>query len=457
MSTRGHVLPLLRRLNEQRNIQRIACHRQPVTSLVNFSNNARTHSKRQIRQIADSIREFGFTAPVLLGPGDTIIAGHGRVQAAKLLGMNDVPTILLAHLSQDQIRAYVIADNQLALNAQWDESILAIELQRLLTVQTDFDITITGFEVPEIDLILQQAGEAPDEEDPIDASQTGPAVSELGDLWALGDRRIFCGNSFLEASFTSLLNGKRTDMVLADPPYGVKINGHATGNGATKHREFAMGCGEMTSEEFVQFLSQALQMLARHSKMGSVHFIFMSWHHLQELLVSGRQVYDALLNVVVWAKDRGGWVLYIAHSMSFVQSFGTERIHTGTTSNSAAMGGTARTSGLYPGSQTLAKQSEEPDLLSLHPTIKPTAMLADAIQDCSARGDLVLDSFLGSGSTLLAAERVGRICYGIEIDPLYVDLSIRRWERCTGRSAIHIGTAKSFEEISAAREVNCAR
>jgi hypothetical protein len=278
---------------------------RPVTSLVNFSNNARTHSVRQIRQIAASIRQFGFTNPVLLGAGDTIIAGHGRVQAAKLIGMSHVPTILLAHLTQHQIRAYVIADNQLALNAQWDESILAIELQHLLTVQTDFDITITGFEVPEIDLILQQAADVPDE-DPVDTSQAGPAVSELGDLWALGDHRIFCGNSLLEASFSTLLNGKLADMVLCDPPYGVKINGHATGNGATKHREFAMGCGEMTSDEFVQFPSEALQLLARHSKNGSVHDIIMSWHNLQELLIAGRQVYESLLNIVVWTKDRAG-------------------------------------------------------------------------------------------------------------------------------------------------------
>jgi DNA modification methylase len=430
----------------------------PVTSLTNFSNNARTHSKRQIRQIADSIRQFGFTTPVLLGgDGNTIIAGHGRVQAAKLLGMNQVPTILLAHLTKDQIRAYVIADNQLALNAQWDESILAIELQHLLTIQDDFEVTITGFEVPEIDIILQQAAEVPGQEEPIDAAQTGPAVSELGDLWALGDHRIFCGNSLLEASFTCLLDGRQADMVLCDPPYGVPIDGHATGNGATKHREFAMGCGEMTFEEFVRFLSQALQQLARHSKNGSVHFVFMSWHHLQELLVAGRQVYDCLLNIVVWAKDRAGMgSLYRSqHELCPVFRNGKDSHR-----NNFLLGryGRNRTNVWnYAGSQTLAKQSEEPDLLSLHPTIKPTAMLADAILDCSARGDLVLDSFLGSGSTLLAAERVGRICYGIEIDPLYIDLSIRRWERYTGRSAIHIGTGKLFQEISVLREVSCAQ
>jgi DNA modification methylase len=429
----------------------------PVTSLTNFSNNARTHSKRQIIQIADSIRQFGFTAPVLLGgeAANTIIAGHGRVQAAKLLGMTHVPTILLAHLSKDQIRAYVIADNQLALNAQWDASILAIELQHLLTVETDFDITITGFEVPEIDLILQQASEVPDQEDPVDASQTGPAVSELGDLWALGDHRIYCGSSLLEASFACLLDGRQADMILCDPPYGVPILGHVTS--ATKHREFAMGCGEMTSDEFVQFLSQALQLLAQHSKQGSVHFVFMSWHHLRELLIAGDQVYESLLNIVVWAKDRAGMgSLYRSqHELCPVFRNGKNSHR-----NNIQLGRFGRNrSNIWhaPSSQTFAKRSEEPDLLALHPTIKPTAMLADAILDCSARGDLILDSFLGSGSTRLAAERVGRVCYGIEIDPLYVDLSIRRWERLTGRSAIHIARAKSFKEVAAVREVNCAR
>ena len=459
MSKGGEVMPPLKetQMNSESSTGLLVVDR-PITSLVNFSNNARTHSKRQVRQIADSIREFGFTNPVLLGDGDnTIIAGHGRVQAAKLLGMTSVPTILLAHLSKDQIRAYVLADNKFSSNAGWNESILAIELQHLLTIQTDLDITITGFEVPEIDLILQQASEIPDQEDDVDASQTGPAVTELGDLWALGDHRILCGNSLLEASFTCLLDGRQADMILCDPPYGIPIFGFVTGNGAMKHREFAMGCGEMTSEEFVQFLTQALQMLAQHSTDGSVHYVFMSWHHLQELLVAGREVYDDLLNIVVWAKDRAGMGSLYRSNHKFCPVF---RHGKDSHLNNIQLGrwGRNRTNvWKYPASQTFAKQGDERDLLSLHPTIKPTAMLADAILDCSARGDLILDSFLGSGSTLLAAERVGRLCYGIEIDPLYVDLSIRRWERSTGRSAIHISTGKSFEEISAAREVNCAR
>jgi hypothetical protein len=283
--------------------------------------------------------------------------------------MSHVPTIRLAHLTKDQIRAYVLADNKIGLSAGWNESILAIELQHLLTIQADFDITITGFEVPEIDLILEQAGEVPDQEDDIDASHTGPAVSEPGDLWALGDHRIFCGNSMLEASFASLLDGRQADMVLSDPPYGVPINGFATGNGATKHREFAMGCGEMTSEEFVQFLSEALQLLARHSKNGSVHYIFMSWHHLQELLVAGRQIYSALLNIVVWAKDRAGMgSLYRSqHELCPVFRNGKDSHR-----NNIELGryGRNRTNlWTYPSSQTFAKQGDERDLLSLHDVV----------------------------------------------------------------------------------------
>jgi hypothetical protein len=222
-----------------------------------------------------------------------------------------------------------------------DQSILAIELQHLLTIQADFDITIKGFEVPEIDLILQQAGEAPDEEDPVDVPPTGPAVTELGDLSALGDHRIFCGNSLLEASFTCLLNARQADMVLADPPYGVKIDGHATGNGATKHREFALGCGEMNSEEFIQFLSQALQMLAQHSKQGSLHFIFMSWHHLRELLIAGPQVYQDLLNIVEWAKDRAGMGALYRSQHELCPVFQHGKGSQGITYNSAGMAGTA--------------------------------------------------------------------------------------------------------------------
>jgi hypothetical protein len=240
---------------------------KPLSELMAFAKNARTHSKQQIRQIAASMKEFGFTNPVLVDQHNTIIAGHGRVSAAKLLGLTEVPTICLENLSPDQIRAYVLADNKLALNAQWDNSILAIELQYLLTIQTDFDVSITGFSVPEIDIVIGQASEA-DEDDAIEPSDVDPAVCQPGDVWCLGKHRILCGSSLQEDSFATLLGEQKAHMVFADPPYNVKIDGHASGNGKIKHRDFAMACGEMSEAEFTAFLSTSVQLLAKYSQNG---------------------------------------------------------------------------------------------------------------------------------------------------------------------------------------------
>ena len=229
---------------------------QPIAVLKPYASNARTHTKHQIRQIAESIRVFGFTNPVLIDTNNRIIAGHGRVEAAKLLGMGPLPTIRLESLSEEQIRAYVIADNKLAENAGWDRSILAIEFQHLLALDcTEFDITITGFEIPEIDLILEEPNDADDKQDPVpEANFDEEPTSRSGDLWLLEKHRIFCGNALHESSFKTLMGAKRAAAVFTDPPFNVRIDGHATGNGAIRHREFAMASGEMSAAEFVSFL-----------------------------------------------------------------------------------------------------------------------------------------------------------------------------------------------------------
>ena len=425
---------------------------QPLDILRPFSGNARTHSKHQIRQIAESIKEFGFTNPVLVGVENNIIAGHGRVAAAKLLGMTDVPTIRLDSLTPDQVRAYVIADNRLAEIAGWDRSILAIELQHLLTLDDSFDVTITGFEIPEIDLILQEISQEPAEDDELPVDSAGPAVTQPGDLWQLRKHRLLCASSLQEDSYKTLMAGRRAAVVFSDGPYNVKIDGHVSGNGATHHREFAMASGEMSEAEFVAFLSTSLRLLARHSAVGSVHFICMDWRHMKELLAAGGQVYDSLLNLCVWVKDNGGMgSLYRSrHELVFVYRNGK-----GSHRNNVQLGrfGRNRTNVWeYPGVNTLSRGGEEGNLLALHPTVKPVALVADALLDCSARSDLVLDAFLGSGSTLIAAQQVGRICYGIEIDPLYVDVAIRRWQRQTGEPAVHTSTGKTFEELSSEAE-----
>jgi DNA modification methylase len=420
----------------------------PITALRPRSQNARTHSRRQIRQIADSLQEFGYTNPVLVDRNNTIIAGHGRVEAAKLLGMTQVPTIQLDRLTEDQVRAYVIADNKLAENAGWDKEILAIELEYLLTLEgTDFDVTVTGFEVPEIDLILEEfRDQNPPEDDFLSIDPGEKAVSQPGDLWLLGKHRILCGNALHEARFRELMGSKRASVVFSDPPYNVRIDGHATGNGATRHREFAMASGEMSEVEFVSFLNSSLRLLAKYSTASSIHYLCMDWRHFDELLAAGKQNYDEFLNLCVWVKDNGGMGSFYRSQHELVLVFGKGKSHR----NNIQLGqfGRNRTNvWRYPGNHSLSKESGEGNLLELHPTVKPVAMVADAILDCTARGEIVLDAFLGSGTTLIAAERVGRFCHGLEIDPLYVDVAIRRWQKYTGDFALHAVSGKRFGEI----------
>jgi DNA modification methylase len=422
--------------------------------LAAFESNSRSHSKHQIRQIAASIKAFGFTNPVLIDNSSTIIAGHGRVEAAKLLGMEEVPTIRLENLTKDQIRAYVIADNRIAEKAGWDKSILAIELQHLLTIDSNLDITITGFEVPEIDLVLSQAVAEPDPDDKFEIDQTNRAVSTTGDLWVLGKHRILCGNALDENCYRALMVARRADVVFVDPPYNVPIEGNVSGHGSIHHCEFAMASGEMTEAEFVAFLTTSLRLLARHSTSGSIHFVCMDWRHASELLAAGNQIYEALLNLCVWVKNNGGIGSFYRSRHELVFVFKSAK---GPHRNNVQLGryGRNRTNVWeYPSVSGISRQGDEGNLLALHPTVKPVALIADALLDCSARGGIVLDGFLGSGSTLIAAERVGRVCYGIEIDPIYVDVAIRRWQRHTGDHAIHAPTGKRFDDLAAASEVS---
>lgn len=415
--------------------------------------NARTHSKHQIRQIAESIRAFGFTNPVLVDGENQIVAGHGRVAAAKLVGMSEIPTIQLDRLTRDQIRAYVIADNKLALNAGWNMEILAVELEYLLQLESaDLDVTITGFEIPEIDLILAESTSPQAEEAPADPAVDQIPITSPGDLWFLGKHRIICGSSLQQATYRALLGSRRAAAVFTDPPYNVRIDGHATGNGAIRHREFAMASGEMSEAEFVSFLNNSLRLLSDFSANNSVHFICIDFRHVGELLAAGKQNYDELLNLCVWVKDNGGMGSFYRSQHELVLVF---RKGKGPHRNNIQLGqfGRNRTNvWRYPGIQTLSKQAGEGNLLALHPTVKPTAMVTDAILDCTARGDVVVDAFLGSGTTVLAAERVGRVCCGIEIDPLYVDVVIRRWQKYTGEAAIHSLTGKRFEELALEKE-----
>ena len=426
----------------------------PVEALKPYKGNARTHSRRQLRQILESIRRFGFLNPVIIDSSGRIIAGHGRVEAAKMLGLDVVPTVMIEHLTEDQIRAYILADNRIAELAGWDRQTLAIELQYLLKIEDpDFDITITGFEVAEVDICLAEAEGQTDMEDPVPELKPDlPAVTEPGDVWSLGKSRLICGNSLHEETYRTLMGKARAAAVTTDPPFNVRIDGHATGNGAIRHRPFTMASGEMSEAEFLAFLNNILRLLAKYSSNNSLAYLFIDWRHVADLIAAGRQNYDEFINLCVWKKDRGGLGSLYRSQHELVLVFQKGNTHR----NNIQLGkfGRNRTNVWeYPSINTLSKQSDEGNLLALHPTVKPVAMIADAMLDSTARGEVVLDAFLGSGTTLMAAERVGRICYGIEIDPLYVDVAIRRWQKYTGEAAIHESTGKRFDEIASSKEV----
>ena len=424
---------------------------RPVASLRPYARNARTHSKKQVRQIARSIERFGFTNPVLVSDAGEIVAGHGRVEAAKVLGMTQVPTIALSHLSEAERRAYVLADNKLALNAGWDREMLAIELQGL--VDLDFDVELTGFSLAEIDFTLDEARERSpatlDTKDDAIVERDGPAVSRTGDLWLLGSHRLLCGDAREKDDFAKLMGGETADLVFTDPPYNVKIDGHVCGSGSVKHREFAVASGEMDRSAFVAFLTETLGNMARVMRDGAIAFVCMDWRHMGELLEAGDASFDEMKNLVVWNKTNGGMGTFYRskHELIFVYKKG-DAPHT----NSFGLGedGRYRTNVWdHAGISSVgASRNEE---LAMHPTVKPVALVADAIRDCSRRGELVLDAFGGSGSTLIAAEKTGRSARLIEYDPLYCDTIVRRWQTYTGKQAVHVDSERSFETISEER------
>lgn len=420
----------------------------PVASLCPDPANPRMHSKRQIEQLARSIAVFGFNVPILIDKKRRVIAGHGRVAAARLLKVESVPTIHLEHLSEAQRRAYAIADNRLTEIGEWNERLLAEQLKALADVELDFNLEVTGFEMAEIDTMIEGLSEAPEgESDPADAlTDEGVRVTKPGDLWYLGQHRVFCTDSLREESYTALMEGRRAAVVITDPPYNDPIDGYVAGFGKVRHREFAMASGEMSEQEFTDFLLKAFTLMARHSEPGSLQFICMDWRHTGELLAAARRVFAEFKALCVWVKDSGGQgSLYRSrHELVFVFKNGKTKHR-----NNIQLGqyGRYRTNVWeYPRVRSLHGNGEEPGV-GLHPTMKPVAMIADAIMDCTARNDLILDPFLGSGTTVIAAERTGRVCHGLELDPRYVDTIVRRWQTFTGKAAVHAKSKHTFREM----------
>lgn len=420
-----------------------------IASLKPSPSNSRTHTPKQIRQIADSIRRFGFTNPILIDRHGTVLAGHARLAAARLLGLDVVPTICLEHLTEAEKRAYLIADNRLAeKGAGWDRDVLATEFSAIAELDSEFDLELTGFEMEDIELILDaRAGAEGADEDDQPEIESGPAVCRAGDLWHLGEHKLYCGDATQWTSYVALMGAERARVVFTDPPFNVPIAGHVSGLGKHERREFIQASGEMNEAEFTRFLTLAVSHAAKASHSGSVHYVCMDWRHLGELLHAGRAVYDSLLNICVWVKNNGGMGSLYRSRYELVCVFKKgKRAHR----NNVELGsnGRYRTNVWeYAGANSFSATRAED--LAMHPTVKPVALVADAILDTSDRGDIVLDPFGGSGTTVMAAEQTGRVARLMEMDPLYCDVILRRFERKIGIAPTLDG--RSFAEVAALR------
>jgi len=371
------------------------------------------------------------------------------------LGIEQVPTIRVEHLSETQLRAFAIADNRLTENAEWSDRLLGEQLRILSEAEIDFSLEVTGFEISEIDTFIEGATTVTrGSVDPADVMPDvkGSPVTQLGDVWILDRHRVLYGDAQDAASYSRLLNGRHAEMVFTDPPYNDPIDGYVTGFGKIHHPEFAMASGEMSAPEFNEFLTKVLTHLARNSANGALQFICIDWRHIPELISAAQCAYTEFKNLCVWAKENAGQgSLYRSqHELIFVFKSGRKPHR-----NNIQLGqfGRYRTNiWRYARVNSLSRNKEEGDTSGSHPTIKPVQLVADAILDASARGDVVLDSFLGSGTTLIAAERTGRICYGFELEPRYVDAIVRRWQAFTGQSATLEATGKTFDETEGGRD-----
>lgn len=432
----------------------------PTKELKPHPDNPRAHSKQQIRKIAESIRAFGFRIPVVIDEGSRLIAGHARVEAAKIAGIDRVPALRVSDLSDEQIRGLMIADNRLCDLSTWDDQLLAENFKFLADLELDFEIESIGFDYGDIEqriLGLEGDEDAEDAPDDLPDPDSVPIVTRPGDLWRLegpaGCHRILCADSTLEDSYRQLLGDERASMVFTDPPYNLpaRVIGQVC---ASSHGNFAMGSGEMSSAQFEAFLGEVMSQLCAFSSPGSIHFHFMDWRHAREILGAGNTHYSELKNICVWMKDRPGMGSFYRsqHELVFVFKHG-EASH----QNNFELGQYGRNRSnvwAYPSVRSLDSADGDPEsreALNLHPTIKPARLIEEAILDCSRRGEVILDPFLGSGSTLIASERARRRLFGLEISPRYVDVAISRWQAWTDGTAVLDSSGETFASLAEKR------
>lgn len=409
----------------------------------------RQHPKSQIRALTKSFQAFGQVLPILIDADHRIISGHAQWEVAQRLGMTELLAIRIEYLAEPQIKALMVSLNRLADLSTWDDGALNTILLDLHGLELDFDIEATGFAEIEIELRIEglddDGGDAVDEAD----FCTGPTVTVLGDLWQLGEHRLLCGNALKEESWVQLMGKDRAAIVVTDPPYNVPIDGHVSGLGQYKHREFAMAVGEMSQLEFTEFLRGVMALAHAWSAPGSVHTWAMDWRHVVEIGGAGQSVYERFLNMGVWAKNQPGMGSFLRsqHELFFIFAKGGAPSR-----NNVQLGRFGRSRSnvwTYPSAASLARTAEEGNPLAMHPTVKPLMLICDILLDASGKGDIVADPFMGSGTTLMAAQKLGRKARGIELDPLYCDTIIRRWQRWTGEAAVRAVDGMAFAALEA--------
>ena len=414
-----------------------------VSDLKPYEKNAKKHPAWQIDQIAESIKHFRCINPLIVTKDFEIIAGHGRFEAALKIGLKQIPVILVEHLTEAQIKAYRITDNKTNINTGFDSHLLKVELSEIQKIDDSFDLQLTGHTTGELDLIFNTEDSVENDElDLMPEAETTSFVNQ-GDLWILGKHRLLCGSALEATSYELIMGDELADAVLTDPPFNVAITGHVCGNGRVQHDEFAMASGEMSDEEFEKFIAAFIVLLVKYSRNGSLHYIFMDWRSIDALMLICRKFYQDIKNLVIWNKSNGGMgsMYRSKHELIVVCKNGSaphiNNVHLG------KYGRYRSNVWDYPGVNSFSRSDD----LKMHPTVKPVAMMADAIMDCTDLNGIVLDPFAGSGTTLIAAEKVGRFARVIELEPKYCDLIIRRWQDLTGQDAVHAASGKPFNQI----------
>lgn len=420
-----------------------------AASLIPNPKNARNHSPKQVSQLSVLIDKFGWLVPIIIDDNNMIVAGHGRLLAAKKLGQKDVPVIRAKFLTDADQRAFSLADNRIAELSTWDRKLMTDELTVLF--ENGYELEITGFSTADLDFAVPE--QPPEEfvDEVVLPDPEAEAVSRRGDLWLIGSHRLYCGDAREVASWEAMLGDDRATIIFADPPYNVPIDGFVSGNGKIRHREFVAGAGEMSPPEFTTFLRAIFRCCVRFSTPGSIHYQCMDWRHSRELLDAADGVYSEHKQLIVWKKDNGGQGAFYRsqHELIFVFKAGK-----GKHINNFKLGETGRyrTNVVeYAGANTFRKGRDAD--LAAHSTVKPTAMVADFLLDCSNPGDLVVDPCLGSGTTLLAAHLTGRRGAGMELDPLYCDVALGRLSSVMGVEPVLDGDGRTFDEIAAERRL----